>query len=49
MTTNVILDLHCDSLSLAEIKAEIQNRFSVTANPPLSSLKTIGDLCILAV
>ncbi len=47
--TNLILDLHADSLDMAEIKAAIQMEFPWTSNPPIPSLKTIGDFCTMAV
>ncbi len=47
--TNLILDLHADSLDMAEIKAAIQMEFPSTSNPPITTLKTIGDFCTMAI
>jgi long-chain-fatty-acid--[acyl-carrier-protein] ligase len=34
---------------MAEIKAAIQMEFPATSNPPIPTLKTIGDFCTMAV
>lgn len=47
--TNLILDLFFDSLDLAEIKSYIQANFVWASNPPITSLKTLWDLYIMAV
>lgn len=46
--SNLILDLHCDSLDLAELKTRVQKRFPNASNPPISSLKTVLDLALMA-
>lgn len=47
--TNLILDLHADSLDMAEIKASIQALFPNASNPPIGLIKTIGDVAALAL
>lgn len=42
------LDLHCDSLDLAELKTRMQKRFPAASNPPVSALKTVLDLALMA-
>lgn len=49
LESNLINDLFFDSLDLAEIKAFIQTNFQNSDNPPITSLKTIWDLCIMAI
>lgn len=46
--SNLILKLFFDSLDLAEIKSYIQSNFSKASNPPITDLKTIWDLYIMA-
>lgn len=46
---NLILDLFFDSLDLAEIKSYVQAKYNWASNPPINTLKTIWDLCIMAV
>ena len=48
-TSNLILDLYFDSLDLAEIKSYIQSYFTSASNPPINDLKSVWDLCIMAV
>lgn len=48
-TANLILDLHFDSLDLAEIKSYVQSKYSASSNPPLLDLKTVADLAIMAI
>lgn len=47
--SNLINDLFFDSLDLAEIKASIQGNFEWASNPPILDLKTVWDLCIMAL
>lgn len=46
--SNLVLDLYFDSLDLAEVKGYIQSAFSWASNPPLTSLKSVWDLYIMA-
>lgn len=46
--TNLALDLGIDSLSLAELVAEIRAEFLGASVAPLRELKTVGDLCQMA-
>lgn len=39
--TNLILDLHADSLDMAEMKSSIQSLFSTASNSPISLIKTV--------
>ena len=48
-TSHLILDLHCDSLDLAELKSSVQARYPASSNPPLLDLKTVADLAIMAI
>lgn len=47
--SNLVLDLFFDSLDLAEIKSYVQSNFPGSSNPPITSLKTLGDLYVMAV
>ncbi len=47
--TNLILDLHADSLDMAEMKSAIQSLFPEASNPPISIIKTVGDLAAMAI
>ena len=47
--SNLILDLYFDSLDLAEIKSYIQANFTWASNPPITDLKSVWDLIIMAV
>ena len=46
--SKLILDLFFDSLDAAEIKSYVQANFPWSSNPPITDLKTISDLCIMA-
>jgi len=46
---NLILDLYFDSLDMAEVKSFIQANFPWASNPPITDLKTVWDLLIMAV
>ena len=48
-STNLILDLHADSLDMAELKSVIASVFPEASNPPISLIKTIGDLAAMAI
>lgn len=48
ISSNLAIDLHLDSLALAEIVMIVKAEHKNASNPPLSSLKTIGDLCLMA-
>ncbi len=47
--SNLILDLFFDSLDMAEIKSYIQAKYPQSSNPPITDLKTVWDLLIMAV
>ncbi len=47
--TNLILDLHADSLDMAECKSAIQSLFKEASNPPIGLIKTVWDLAAMAV
>jgi long-chain-fatty-acid--[acyl-carrier-protein] ligase len=47
--TNLILDLHADSLDMAEMKSAVQSMFPGASNPPIGLIKTIGDLSATAI
>ena len=46
---NLILDLYFDSLDAAEIKSYIQANFPWASNPPITELRTVADLYIMAI
>lgn len=48
-TANLILELHFDSLDLAELKSFVQAKYPESSNPPLLDLKTVADLAIMAI
>lgn len=47
--SNLILDLFFDSLDTAEIKSYVQANFTWASNPPITDLKTVWDLIMMAV
>ena len=47
--SNLILDLHADSLDMAEMKSSIQSLFSTASNPPIALIKTVWDLAAMAI
>lgn len=47
--TNLVIDLHADSLDMAEFKAAIQAIFPEASNPPIALIKTAGDLASMAL
>lgn len=46
--SSLAIDLHLDSLALAEIVMIVKAKEKNASNPPLSRLKTVGDLCLMA-
>lgn len=49
LDTNLILDCFFDSLDMAELKSTVHSIFSSSSNPPLLDLKTIWDVCVMAI
>jgi acyl carrier protein len=49
LESNLILDIFLDSLDAAELKAFVQAQFKGASNPPITDLKTVGDLCMMAI
>ncbi len=47
--SNLILDLHADSLDMAEFKSAIQSMYSTASNPPIWLIKTVWDLSAMAL
>jgi len=47
--THLVLDLYCDSLDVAEIKSAVQALFKNSSNPPITDIKTLGDLCNMVI
>lgn len=47
--SKLVLDLFFDSLDLAEIKSFVQWNFPWASNPPITDLKTVADLYVMAV
>jgi len=47
--THLVLDLYCDSLDIAEIKSAISQLFPESSNPPITDIKNLWDLCIMAL
>lgn len=47
--SKLVLDLFFDSLDTAEIKSYVQANFPWASNPPITDLKTIADLYVMAV
>jgi Acyl-CoA synthetases (AMP-forming)/AMP-acid ligases II len=45
----LIMDLGADSLSLVEIVSEVENQFPSFSSPEINDIKTIGDLCLVAM
>jgi len=43
------MDLGADSLNLVEIVSEIENQFDTFAAPKINEIKTVGDLCLVAL
>ena len=46
--SNLVLDLFFDSLDVSEIKSYIQSTFEWAANPPITDLKSVWDLYVMA-
>jgi len=49
LKSNLINDLFFDSLDAAEIKSFVQINFPWSSNPPITELKSIWDLCLMAI
>lgn len=49
MGGNFILDYYFDSLDMAELKASIQSKCSLSSNPPMTDLKTVADMVEMAM
>ena len=49
LNSKLIIDCLCDSLDLAELKSFVQTSFASSSNPSILELKTIGDLCLMAL
>ncbi len=49
LKSNLINDLYFDSLDAAELKAYIQWQFPTSDNPPVLDLKTVWNLCMMAM
>lgn len=47
--TNLILELHADSLDMAELKSWVQSLYPGASNPPIGLIKTVWDLAALAI
>ncbi len=47
--SKLILELFFDSLDLAEIKSYVQANFTWASNPPITDLKTVADVYVMAV
>ncbi|MDP4269686.1 MAG: AMP-binding protein [Bacteroidota bacterium] len=45
----LIMDLGADSLNLVEIVSEVENQFPTFSSPEINDIKTIGDLCLVAM
>ena len=49
LNTNLVLDLHFDSLDMAELKSSVAAHFPGASNPPLLDLKAVGDVVLMAM
>ncbi len=49
LNSRLILDCLCDSLDLAELKSYVQMTFPKSSNPSILDLKTIWDICMMAM
>lgn len=49
LKSNLINDLYFDSLDTAELKAYIQWQFQKSDNPPILDLKTVSNMCVMAI
>lgn len=47
--SNLIVDLGADSLSMVELISEIENRFETFQAPQILDVKTVADLCFVAL
>ncbi len=48
LQTNLLTDVHLDSLSLAELVQRIRSHFPQASVAPLTSIRTVGHACLLA-
>ena len=49
INSNLVIDLFFDSLDISEIKSYIQINFTNPSNPSILDLKTVWDLCYMAI
>jgi long-chain-fatty-acid--[acyl-carrier-protein] ligase len=49
LNSNLVTDLGADSLTMVEIVSELENRFPGFTSPEILAIKTIGDLCLVAM
>jgi len=49
LDSRLIIDCLCDSLDLAELKSFVSKNFPGSSNPSILELKTIGNLCMMAL
>ncbi|MBN2521338.1 MAG: AMP-binding protein [Bacteroidales bacterium] len=49
INANLKVDLGVDSLSLVELVSEVENKFSTFKTPQINDIKTVGDLCLVAI
>jgi len=49
INSNLVADLGTDSLNLVEIVSELENKFKGFSSPEINEIKTIGDLCLVAM
>lgn len=49
LNSNLILDLYCDSLDLAELKSYVLNNYKNSNDVPILDLNTVGDFVLMAM
>jgi len=49
ITANLHLDLGMDSITLVDVYSEISEHFAVKSQPNIEDLKSVGDLCLMAM
>ena len=49
LNSNLVLDLGADSLNIVEIVSGLENQFKGFSAPEINEIKTIGDLCLVAL
>lgn len=47
--SNLVTELNLDSLGLVTVMAEIEKKFPETKTPDINSIKTVYDLCLMAM